>query len=119
MTKIALSGVFSQQSTAMERMHNAQYREHEHKLNMSGIEMPMKCTKQNIAKFKRQNDISVSVYGVENSRVDDNKDMIPGFAYTLHVATEVKTRHVDLLLIGNGATQHYCWIKNFSALVSK
>ena len=52
----------------------AQYREHEHKLNMTGIEMPMKCTKQNIAKFERQNDVSISVYGWEESRVDDNEN---------------------------------------------
>ena len=45
--------------------------------------------------------------------------MIPGFAYTLHVATEVKTRHVNLLLISDGQTQHYCLIKNFSRIVAK
>ena len=54
----------------------AQYREHEHKLNMSSIEMPMKCTKQNIAKFERQNDVSVSVYGWENSRFDEFENEI-------------------------------------------
>ena len=72
--------------------------------------MPMKCTKQSIAKFERQNDVSISVYGWEESRVDDNENEIPGFAYPLHVATEVKSRHVNLLLISNDHTQHYCLI---------
>ena len=64
--------------------HNrvSHYREHEQKLNMSGIEMPMQCTERNLAKFERQNDISVSVYGWEDAKMDDNKNVIPGFAYT-------------------------------------
>ena len=81
--------------------------------------MPMKCTKQNIAKFERQNDISVSVYGWENSRVDEFENEIPGFAYPLHITVELKPRHVNLLLISNEKTQHYCLITNFSRLVAK
>ena len=70
-----------------------------------------------MSKFEHQNNISVSVYGWEEGKTNDDDEEKPGFAYPLRVAKEVKPRHVDLLLIGNDETQHYCWIKNFSALV--
>ena len=92
------------------------YREHEHKLNMEGIEMPMKLS--DIPRFERQNDISVSVYGWEKGKSNDDDEEEPDYVYTLRVAREVKARHADLLLIANDKTQHYCWIKNFSRLVS-
>ena len=94
------------------------YYEHEQKLNMTGIEMPMQCTERTIAKFTRQNDISVSVYGWEEGKTNDDGEKEPGFAYALRVTNEVRPRHVNLLLIANDDTQHYCWIKNFSRLVS-
>ena len=105
-------------SVTYSRERVSHYRQHEHELNMSGIEMPMKCTEQNMTKFEHQNDISVSVYGWEEGKTNDDDEEKPGFAYPLRVAKEVKPRHVDLLLISNDETQHYCWIKKFSALVS-
>ena len=42
-----------------------------------------------------------------------------GFAYTLHIAKEVKFCHVNLLMIGNDdEIKHYCWIKYFICLAS-
>ena len=96
----------------------AHYREHENKWNVEGIEMPMKCTERNLAKFERRNDVSVSVYAWEEGGSNENdEDDKPGFAYPLRVAREVKPRHANLLLIANDEKQHYCWIKNFSRLV--
>ena len=48
---------------------------------MSGLEMPMLCTEQNMAKFERQNDISVSVYGWEEGKTNEDGEEQPGFAY--------------------------------------
>ena len=92
------------------------YREHETKWNMKGISMPMQL--KDIARFERLNDVSISVYGWEEGKKNDDDEDVPGFAYTLRVAREVKPRHADLLLIGNNDTQHYCWINKFSRLVS-
>ena len=78
---------------------------------MTGIEMPMQL--KDIPKFERQNDISVSVFGWES---DTNEDDELGFVYTLRMSKEVKSRHVNLLMIGDDV-KHYCWIKHFSRLV--
>ena len=49
----------------------------------------------------------------------DNKDkkVEPGYAYTLRVAEDIKSNHVNLLMIGD-EVKHYCWIKHFLRLVS-
>ena len=82
-------------------------------LNVQGIDMPMKL--KDIPRFERQNDISVSVYAWEEGKEEDGE---LGFVYPLRVSKEVKPQHVNLLLIANDETSHYCWIKNFSRLVS-
>ena len=76
--------------------------------------MPMQL--KDIPRFERQNDISVSVYGWENARI--NKDGVKelGYATTLRIAKDIKPRHVNLLMIGD-EVKHYCWIKHFSRLV--
>ena len=79
---------------------------------MTGIEIPVQL--KDIPRFERQNNISVSVYGWES---DTDEDDELGFVYTLRMAKEVKPRHVNLLMIGEDV-KHYCWIKNFSRLVS-
>ena len=91
------------------------YREHELKWNMKGISMPMRL--QDIPRFERENDISVSVYGFEEGKTNTDGEEEVGFVYPLKVAREVKERHANLLLISDGQTNHYTWIKNFSRLV--
>ena len=81
---------------------------------MTGIEMPMQL--KDIPRFERKNNISVSVYGWEPAKENEDGEQEVGFAYVLRVATEVKPRHVNLLMIGDD-TKHYCWVKNFSRLV--
>ena len=40
-----------------------------------------------------------------------------GFIYPLKVSKEVNGRHVNLLLIADDDTNHYCFIKDFGKLV--
>ena len=75
--------------------------------------MPMAL--KDIPRFERMNNISVSVYGYNEGQEDEEKEK--GFVYPLLVAQELKERHVNLLLISNENTSHYCLIKNFSHLV--
>ncbi|XP_065664740.1 uncharacterized protein LOC136086372 [Hydra vulgaris] len=62
-----------------------------------------------LIQFENSNqDISVNVYGYENSKV-----------HILHVSKNNNLKHlIDLLLISNGETNHYCLIKNLSKLLS-
>ena len=59
----------------------------------------------------------MSVYGWEKTRINKDKKVEQGYAYTLRVAEDVKPNHVNLLMIGDGV-KHYCSIKHFSRLVS-
>ena len=82
---------------------------------MTGIEMPMQL--KDITRFERQNNISVSVYGWEPAKENEEGEQEVGFAYVLRVAEQVKPQHVNLLMIGDDV-KHYCWVKHFSRLVS-
>ena len=72
---------------------------------MQNIESPVKI--KDIDKFEIQNEISVNVYGLDNDVV-----------FPMHITTQSKPHHVDLLYISNDETQHYVLIKNMSRLVS-
>ena len=82
---------------------------------MTGIEMPMQL--KDISRFERQNNISVNVYGWESAKKNKDGEVDPGYAFTLRIAEEVKHNHVNLLMIGD-EVKHYCWVKQFSRLVS-
>ena len=82
---------------------------------MTGIEMPMEL--KDIPRFEKQNNISVSLYGWKKARINKDKEVEPGYAYTLRIAEDVKLNHVNLLMIGD-EVKYYCWVKNFSRLVS-
>ena len=58
---------------------------------MTAIEMPMKL--KDIPRFERQNNISVSVYGWEPAKENEDGEQEVGFAYVLRVATEVTQAH--------------------------
>ena len=79
------------------------------KLNWSGIEFPVKLN--DIDKFERNNvGISVNVFGYE------------GDVYPLRLSKVCEkvcdSKIVDLLLIANDSTQHYCLIKSLSRLLT-
>ncbi|XP_065662522.1 uncharacterized protein LOC136085162 [Hydra vulgaris] len=77
------------------------------KINWDKIEFPVSLNQ--ITQFENKNqDISVNVYVYENSEV-----------HTLHVSKNNDRKHlIDLQLISNGETNHYCLIKNLSRLLS-
>ena len=79
-------------------------------LHWEGIEFPVTVSSRVFAKFEKNNkDISVNVYGInEEEKI-----------YSLHTSKNFdRKHHIDLLLISNKETNHYCLIKNFSRLVS-
>ena len=87
------------------------YRRVLHKLNMRGIDYPVKLA--SITKFEKQNEtVSVNVFCVE----DDYFELYP-----VRITKKNKSHHVDLLLIFDNLTgeSHYCCIKNFNALCNK
>ena len=89
----------------------AHYYQHEHTFDLRGIEFPVAL--KDIDRFERQNDVSVSVYGFEEGKEEEE-----GVVYPLRVTRIVKPKHVNMLLIANDDTNHYCWIKNMSKLLS-
>ena len=114
----AIAGVYVEKNGKnLQRI--SQYKQWQHEFNMKGITMPMAI--KDIPKFERQNDnISISVYGFEEQSQRDNIDdtiIDEGYIYPIKVSREKKIKHVDMLLIADNETNHYCWIKNFSRLI--
>ena len=76
-------------------------------LNWEGIEFPFKL--KQIAKFEKNNpDISIAVFCFEDEKP------IP----LNQLKNYGRKHHIDLLLISNKVTNHYCLIKNFSRLMN-
>ncbi|XP_065643126.1 uncharacterized protein LOC136074713 [Hydra vulgaris] len=77
------------------------------KINWDKIEFPVSLNQ--IKQFEKNNtDISINVYGYENSEV-----------HILHLSKNNDRKHlIYLLLISNGDTNHYCLIKNLSRILS-
>ncbi|XP_065681513.1 uncharacterized protein LOC136095171 [Hydra vulgaris] len=69
---------------------------------------PIKVSLQQITQFEKNNqDLSVNVFGYESS------------VYPLRISNEKNRQHkIDLLLISNDDTNHYCLIKSLSRLLS-
>ena len=82
-------------------------------LNLQGIQFPMSL--EQIAKFERQNEISVNVYSFEE------KTKKGSTVFPLRLTSQKRGRHVNLLYTPNqehGDVGHFVWIKNLSRLVS-
>ena len=86
------------------------YIEYKKEFNLRGISFPM--TLKDIQTFAKVNNVSISVYGSQEGNEDQE-----GFVYPLKVPKEMNECHVDLLLIANDDTNHYCFIKDFCRLV--
>ena len=67
---------------------------------------------KDIRNFEKANNISISVYGYQEGKEDQE-----GFVYPLKVSKEVNERRVNLLLIADDDANHYCFIKDFGKLV--
>jgi len=72
-------------------------------------------TLNEIDKFERNNtDLSVNVFGYEHFV----KHFVKHFVYPLRISKHERKDALDLLLISNDSTNHYCLIKNLSKLLS-
>ena len=78
------------------------------KFDWTGIEFPVSL--KQIDKFEKQNNYAINVFGYE------------GVVYPLRISKK-NEQHceqvINLLLIANKETNHFCWIKNMSRLLSK
>ena len=74
-------------------------------LNFQGIEFPVKLN--DIDKFEKKNPgLAINVFGVEREEV-----------YPLRLS-KIKLKPINLLLISDSETNHYCLFKNMSRLLS-
>ena len=73
------------------------------KFDWTGIEFPVSL--KQIDKFENQNNYAINVFGYEK------------VVYPLRISKK-KDQVINLLLIANEETNHFCWIKNMSRLLS-
>ena len=78
-------------------------REDSEKFDWTGIEFPVSL--KQIDKFENQNPYAINVFGYER------------VVYPLRISKK-KEQVINLLLIADEETNHYCWIKNMSRLLS-
>ena len=78
-------------------------------LDWSDIEFPVAMDENVIKKFESNNDESINVFGYTEV----------GGLFPLYVSKHQSERMIDLLLITDGKTKHYCWIMNFNRLMTK
>ena len=85
------------------------------KLHTYGLEFPVSV--KQIPKFLRQNpDLSINVIGCEpgdsNERDPETGELVEELElFPLYICKEVKQKHIDLLLVDNGTSRHYCLLK--------
>ena len=96
------SAVFPKEKNA-ERL-GKQMREDSEKFDWTGIEFSVSL--KQIDKFENQNSYAINVFGYE------------GVVYPLRLSKK-NEQVINLLLIANEETNHFCWIKNMSRLISK
>jgi hypothetical protein len=87
-----------------------EYNKINHGLDFSGIEFPTSL--KGVAKFEKQNNISINVYGADIKKGIAS----PNIIQTAKRAGQTTTP-IDLLLLHDATpqNQHFCWIKNFSS----
>ncbi|GBM57571.1 hypothetical protein AVEN_97677-1 [Araneus ventricosus] len=80
------------------------YTPHEQEITLDGVECPVPLNK--IPVVERLNNLRINVFGYEENEV-----------FPLYVSKCVDEECVNLLLIANDETQHYCLIRNMSRLL--
>ena len=80
-----------------------QMRKDSEKFDWAGIEFPVSL--KQIDKFENQNNYAINVFGYER------------VVYPLRISKK-KEQVINLLLIADEETNHFCWIKNMSRLLS-
>ena len=96
------SAVFPKDKNA-ERL-SKRMRKNSEKFDWTGIEFPVSL--KQIDRFEKQNNYAINVFGYEY------------VVYPLRISKK-NDQVINLLLIANEETNHYCWIKNMSRLLSK
>ena len=85
--------------------------------DFSMLTFPVKIT--DISKFERKNNISVNVYGVDETQDTEDDENERYFIYPIKVTEkEIENRHVNLLVIETTDGYHYTTIVDFSRLLS-
>ena len=102
--KWAVTSAVYQRKVHPERL-NSEMRVNSGKLNWEGIDFPTPLTQ--ISRFEEQNPYSINVYGWTGSSV-----------YPLRISKHENPQCINLLLLSNKKNQHYCWVKNMSALTA-
>ena len=102
--KWAITSAIYQREKHPQRL-NKEMRDNLQNFNWDGIDFPVSI--KQIDKFERQNNYALNVFGYEDSKV-----------YPLRLSKK-DSQVVDLLLITDEMTNHYCWIKNKSRLFSR
>ena len=102
--KWAATSAVYQRKCHSERL-NGEMRANSKRLNWKGIDFPTTLTQ--IARFEKQNPYSINVYGYTGRIV-----------YPLRISKHENEQCINLILLSNKKNQHYCWIKNMSALVA-
>ena len=84
------------------------YTRYEQELNVNGITFPMKV--KDIPKFEKQNPTQPSI------NLFEKKDLERSFP--VYISEREREQHINLLLISNNDTMHYCLINYLSRLWS-
>ncbi len=87
-----------------DRVNN--YKIYENELKFNSIKLPVKVS--DVPKFENLNSMNVNVFGY------DEKFNI----YPLHTSKNKHDKVIDLLLINQEGSNHYCWIKNLNGLLT-
>ncbi|XP_072153271.1 uncharacterized protein [Bemisia tabaci] len=82
--------------------------------DFSDVRLPTSI--DDIIKFEKRNNVSVSVFGLRESLVSNKKKYT---VYPIKVADPEREDHTDLLCLSTPVplSYHYCWISNFEQLV--
>lgn len=88
-----------------------QYEKWTDELRFDGIDFP--ASFRGIDRFEKLNEgIKVNVYGFDMGK--------EGGVYPMRISEkeDAGAKHVDLMLVANDETRHYCWVKNLSRLLT-
>ena len=84
------------------------YKLHENKINMNGIEYPVKM--KDIPTIEKQNNISINVFALN---IPTDKSSL----YPIYTSTTESETIIDLLYLEEEGNTHYCLIKNLDSFL--
>ncbi|XP_054723735.1 RB-associated KRAB zinc finger protein-like [Uloborus diversus] len=81
------------------------YTQHEQEIKLGEVPCPVPVSK--ISTIEKLNNLRINIYGYEEEEV-----------FPLHISKHKNEESINLLLISNDVTHHYCLIKNMSRLLA-